>query len=68
MAVRRAPKPRAEDLLAQALDFATALQLIAVALFSLKDDRAKAVHTIAWEIAGRLEKLQRLLKARERKE
>jgi len=39
---RRAPKPRAEDLLAEALDYATALQLIAVALFSLKDDRAKA--------------------------
>jgi len=32
------------------------MQLIAVALFSLKDDRAKAVHTIAWEISGRWRK------------
>jgi hypothetical protein len=64
MAKRRAPKARAEDLLSEALSYATALQLIAVALFSLKDDRAKAVHTVAWAISTRLERLQRLLKAR----
>jgi hypothetical protein len=63
MRTRRAPKARAENLLAEAIGYATALQLIAVALDTLKDDRAKAVHTIAWAISTRLEKLERLLKA-----
>jgi hypothetical protein len=62
MATRRAPKARVEDLLAEALTYANALQLMALALKKLNDDRAPAVHTIAWEIAGRLEKIQRLLK------
>lgn len=66
MATRRAPKARAEDLLAEALNYATALQLMAVALFTLKDDRARAVHTVAWAISTRLERLERLLKARGR--
>jgi hypothetical protein len=64
MAKRRAPKARAEDLLSEALTYANALQLMALALKTLHDDRAPAVHTIAWEITGRLEKLQRLLKPR----
>jgi hypothetical protein len=63
---RRAPKVRPENLLAEAIDYTTAVQLIAVALFSLKDDRAKAVHTVSWGIGNRLESLRRLLKARGR--
>jgi hypothetical protein len=66
MATRRALKARAEDLLAEALNYATALQLMALALKTLNDDRGPAVHTIAWAIATRLERLQRLLKARGR--
>jgi hypothetical protein len=64
MATRRAPKARAEDLLAEALNYATALQLMALALNTLNDDRGKAVHTIAWAIGTHLERLQRLLKRR----
>lgn len=64
MAARRAPKARVEDLLAEALNYAVALQLMALALNMLKDDRGKAVHTIAWAISGRLESAQRLLKKR----
>jgi hypothetical protein len=66
MRTRRAPKTRAENLLAEAITYATALQLMAIALDTLKDDRAKAVHTIAWAIGTRLERLQRHLKARGR--
>jgi hypothetical protein len=66
MRTRRAPKARAEDLLREALDFATGLQLMALALSTLKDDRAGAVHTVAWAIGTRLERLQRLLKPRRR--
>jgi hypothetical protein len=66
MRSRRAPKVRAEDLLMESLDFATGLQLMALALSTLKDDRARAVHTVSWAIATRLEKLQRLLKTRGR--
>jgi hypothetical protein len=62
MRTRRAPRTRAENLLAEALSYATALQLMAVALFTLKDDRARAVHTIAWAISTRLEKLERILR------
>jgi hypothetical protein len=62
MATRRAPKARVEDLLPEALSYAVALQLMALALRTHKDDRNDAVHTVAWAISTRLEKAQRLLK------
>jgi hypothetical protein len=62
MRTRRAPKARAENLLSEALSYATALQLMALALNTLKDDRGKAVHTVACVISGRLEKLERILR------
>jgi hypothetical protein len=53
-------------LAAEALNYAIALQLMALALRTLKDNNNGAVHTVAWAISGRLEKALRLLKKRGR--
>jgi hypothetical protein len=63
---RRAPKALVQNLLTEALNYAVALQLMALTLRTLKDDRNDAVHTVAWAISGRLEKALRLLKPRKR--